>query len=134
MPRLVSLLGKETMQIIFGAGTEGFEELMEDPRVLAAIVANISSGLSEREQNKEDPMAVLKDILATTTAAPLDIGAEEPLQDGGSVYTHFDDHFAGEYMHLFKVVGWVANVNFMKPSRGRLSPRAMAAEAKLPAA
>jgi len=125
IPRLVALFGREVLALLFGlmgdAGVDedAIEALIADPKVLAAIVANVATNIATA-QTKEDPTTVLRDVLRTTRADKVDIGATSPVE--GSVYEWFDSHFSARYAHLMKVVGWVARVNFFGPSLEK-SPR-----------
>jgi hypothetical protein len=107
MPKLVALLGDSLVGLIFATDEKQRDGLMEDPKILAAIVTGIATTAAET-----DGLMVIKDLLRTTEADRVRIGdAEVP----GSVHTHFDLHFAGRYKHLIEVAMWVGQVNFFAP-------------------
>ncbi len=111
-PRLVALLGEQGVALLFGAGAESFGNMMEDPKVVGALVTHIAKGITNAGGQPTD---VLRDIMATCSADKCRMGDTEVQ---ASVFEHFDEHFSGDYMHLLKVVGWIGQINFMKPSRG----------------
>jgi hypothetical protein len=114
MPRLVALLGDKILPLMFEAGVDGIEELFKDPKILAVFISNISERITQRRAEGEaDPTDVLRDIMLKTEADKVRIGTTTVR---GSVYQNFDDHFAGNYTHLLKVVGWLGQVNFVPPS------------------
>lgn len=109
MPRLVALLGDALVGLIFATDEDQRDGLLEDPKILAAVVTGIATTAAESEVGG---LMVIKDLLRTTQADRVAIGdAEVP----GSVHTHFDLHFAGRYKHLVEVAMWVGRVNFFAP-------------------
>ena len=107
LPKLISLLGEEIANLVFATDNKQLEELMNSPDVLIAMVVRISEKVAEN-----DGLLYLKDLLKYTTCEQIKVGdAEIP----GSVYERFDTHFAGEYLHMFKVVSWVARASFASP-------------------
>jgi hypothetical protein len=107
MPKLMALFGEALVGLFFATDDESREALLEDPKVLAAVVSSIAEKAAE-----SNGLLVLKDLLVSTTADKVAVGdAEVP----GSVHTHFDGHFAGRYRHLVEVALWVGQANFFAP-------------------
>ena len=111
-PKLIALFGSNLLGLLLGlAQTEEegeakgkIQALLEDPKVLGAVVAQVAGNAAE-----EDGLLILRDMLATTEADLVKIGdAQVP----GSVHVHFDQHFAGRLKHLFEVCLWVGQLNF----------------------
>ena len=106
MPQLVALLGDSLVGLIFATDEKQRDGLLQDPKVLAALITGIATTAAESEVGG---LLVLRDLLRTTECDQVAIGdAAVP----GSVYTHFDLHFAGRYKHLVEVAMWVGRVNF----------------------
>ena len=105
LPRLISLLGEQVLSL-FIAGRHDIEHLAETPEVLAAMLARIA------DNAKDGGLLVFRDLLRYTEADKVSIG---DTQVPGSVFEHFDEHFAGRYGHLLKVCLWVARVSFSEP-------------------
>jgi hypothetical protein len=127
LPQLIALVGDKLMPIIFATGGEGLDSLREDPAVIGVILANIAAKAAKRQSLGEDPMKVIKDILVSTRCNKVRLG---DVTAEGSVYDHFDEHFAGDYAHMFSVVGWVGGVNFMPASIVKSSTSTPAVEAE----
>ena len=84
-------------------------QVLEDPKILAAVSTGIDTTAAESEVGG---LLVIRDLLRATDCDRVAIGdAEVP----GSVFTHFDLHFAGRYKHLVVVAMWVGRVNFFAP-------------------
>jgi len=107
LPKLLAMLGEEVANLVFATNDEQLDGLMDSPKVLAAMMVKISEKAAEN-----DGLLVLKDLLKYTSCEQVKVGDAEIPQ---SVYDRFDSHFAGEYLHLFKVVGWVARASFGNP-------------------
>jgi len=107
MPQLVALLGDALVGLFFATSEEERGMLIEDPKVLAAVITGIAKTAAET-----DGLLVLRDMLALTSCDRVAVGdAEVP----GSVHAHFDSHFAGRYKHLIEIAMWVGRVNFIEP-------------------
>lgn len=103
LPKLIALFGEPLLKVMFSADEDEKEHMMEEPRVIAAILHGISLNASDGE------LLVLRDLMETTESDQTRMGeAEVP----GNIRMHFDTHFAGRYMHLAKVAKWVGSCNF----------------------
>lgn len=107
LPKLITLLGEEVTNLVFGTDDDQLQELMGNPKVLGAMLVKISERVSE-----VDGLLVLKELLRYTTCEQVKVGEAEI---SASVYDRFDTHFAGDYMHLLQVVQWVARASFANP-------------------
>jgi hypothetical protein len=90
--------------------------LAENPRIIAAMVTAIGETVVSREDDQRakgapvvSPLLILKDLLRKTSADKIQIGETEV---PGDVHKHFDSHFGGRLVHLFKVCFWVGQLNF----------------------
>lgn len=100
LPRLVNLFGPILDGILVGKGENAF-----DPRVLLLVAARAA---------EDDSLPKLcKDLLADMSASEV-----AGLKGGGKVVQHFDMHFAGDYVHLVKVVLFALMHSFKAPTRG----------------
>jgi len=124
--RLSAMVGPDLATVIFASdddGTGGILDLLksvaepgdeEDGSAMLQAMALAAAAIgkaAERAQPGEFA-AFAKALLSRTTADKVTIGdAEGP----GIVATHFDDHFAGRYLHLLEVCIWVARVGFVRP-------------------
>lgn len=107
LPKLLALFGEALVGLFFATEDETRDKLLEDPKVLAAIISSIAEKAAE-----DNGLLVLKDLMASTTADKVRVGeAEVP----ASVHAHFDHHFAGRYRHLMEVALWVGQANFFAP-------------------
>jgi hypothetical protein len=104
LPKLSALLGDAVLRLIL----TGSSEVLRDPGVAAAIFVRVSeragSGLP------------IKDLLKRVKCNAL-----RPIGKPGSVVDGFDDHFAGEYVHLLNVCEFAARHNFLGFTLGSLS-------------
>lgn len=107
LPKLISLLGEDVANLVFATSDDQLEGLMENRKVLSAMMVKIAEKASE-----DDGLLNLKELLKYTTCEKIKVGDAE-ISD--SVYERFDTHFAGDYLHLFKVIGWVARASFANP-------------------
>ena len=107
LPQLIALLGEEVANHDFATNDKQLDGLMDDPKVLGAMMVRISEKAAEN-----DGLLYLKELLKYTACDQVQIG---DAQIQASVYERFDDHFAGKYMHLFHVVTWVARMSFASP-------------------
>ena len=107
LPKLISLLGEDVANLIFTVDDEQIGGLLENPKVLAAMMVKISERAAEN-----NGLLVLKDLLKYTRCSAVRVG-DATLE--ASVWERFDSHFAGDYLHLFKVVSWVARASFGNP-------------------
>lgn len=111
--RVVRILGEAGLQAVAvsnGRNTNWARVLSGgDPRLFAAV-SKLAEGL------EVDP-SLPKDLCTRLKASHIRPAGEE----GGSVAKHFDAHFAGELVHLFKVLAFVLGHNFMGFTLGSLS-------------
>jgi len=107
MPRLADLLGEAGLAIIIGAAQDPAKALEGDATILAPILGNIAARAAEN-----NGLLVIKDLLKYTRCGKIKVGAQEC---DDLVINHFDDHFRGRYMHLFRVAIWVARASFVEP-------------------
>ena len=107
LPKLMNLFGEALTGLFFATDDAERKELFEDPKVIAAAISTIAEKAAA-----SDGLLVLRDLLSSTEADLVRVGeAEVP----GSVFTHFDGHFAGRYRHLIEVALWVGSTNFAAP-------------------
>lgn len=107
LPKLIALFGEPVLKIMFSTDGEERGALLSDPKIMAAVLHAMASNAADT-----DGLLVIKDLFRATSADKVKIGTTE-VDD--SVYTHFDTHFAGRYMHLATVSMWVASCNFAAP-------------------
>lgn len=113
-PKILRLLPKATLKLFFALGGEEGEEeendelaaALEDPEVVATLLSTLAKQVADT-----NGLGVVRELLAHTSCSNIQIGETE---GEGDMNTHFDDHFAGDYTHLFHVAVWVAKVNFGK--------------------
>ena len=92
----------------------GWVGVLSSPAFLMRLVTGAAEGSSEGDLSE-----LLQLLLRKTTATPLQIGAAQGAT--GNVADHFDTHFAGRYMHMLEVAGWVLRLGFAVPSLDDLS-------------
>lgn len=109
LPKLVSLVGENGMTLLMATSEEGQASLMANKEVTAALMA----GIAERAE-ENNGLLVLKELLQTTVCEKgIEIGSNKITGNVGG--EHFDDHFAGRYMHLIRVAIWVGRASFGQP-------------------
>jgi len=108
LPKLMALLGDSVVSLIFGVEESQLDKLFSDPKIVGAVIVDVAKRASEG-----DGVLVLRDLLKYTDCDQVDIGAAAPVK--GSVHEWFDNHFAGDYLHMLNVCVWVARVSFGKP-------------------
>lgn len=120
LPKLVALVGEDLVKI----GAMGkLEDVLGRPDVIAALIANIA----ERAVSS-DLHGIVRQLFSRLKANRLrTVGGA----DGGPVLPAFDEHFSGEYMHLFRVIAFVVKHNFAGFTLGARSP--LSSEAPQPA-
>lgn len=107
MPKVVSLVGQTLMSLFFAADEDKRLAMLSNPKIVGGIINQIATNAAE-----DDGLLVVKDLLKKTKCDQVAIGdARVP----GSVYDHFDIHFAARYKHLAEVAMWVGRVNFLAP-------------------
>lgn len=109
LPRLINLIGEKAGALFFGASSAELASLTEDPQIVAALLAGIAKNAAE---DKHGGWLIAKDLVRYTKADKIRIGDNDV---PGSVYDHFDSHFAGRYDHLLNVCMWVAQASFSRP-------------------
>ena len=107
MRQIASLVSDEALTLVLGVDPAKLDGLAKN----AALLATIFRGAAERAAPGEFSSMVTS-ILSETTSEQLRLGEAH---GAGSVATHFDDHFAGRYEHMFEVVTWVLRVGFGEP-------------------
>lgn len=100
LPRVVRAVGERALRVIFSQ-----PELLEDPDVAEALIGRIA-------ESDDLPFVELFARLKCNKLR----GNGQP----GNVVTHFDEHFRGEYLHLFKVAEFVLRHNFLGFTLGSL--------------
>lgn len=108
MPRVLSLLSPNVAKILFGTNEAEKTALVADPAIMASIAIDIA-----REAAKTDGLLVLRDLMEHTVCENGRVGDVDMEID---VRERFGDHFACDYLHMFKVALWVARVSFARPS------------------
>ena len=104
LPKLIQLMGEEGIQLFLATTEEQKDSLMGDAEVVGALVSHIASNAAEN-----DGLLVVKRLLQRTTCDKIKIG-DNFIE--GKVTDHFDDHFAGKYLHLLNVCIWVGRASF----------------------
>jgi hypothetical protein len=107
LPKLVDLVGETGLALLMSTGEDEKTSLMANPEVNAALLSTVASRAAEN-----DGLLVLRELMKRTKCNAIAIGEAKI---DGSVYEHFDDHFAGRYMHLINVALWVGRVSFGAP-------------------
>jgi hypothetical protein len=108
-PKLISLFGEDVLSLFAATSDDDkAERLLERPEVLGAVLTN----MAERATDSDDGWLVLKELMRYTKSDRVRIGEVE---GPGSVYDHFDTHFAGRYQHLLQVAMWAAMAGFGGP-------------------
>jgi len=106
MARTTKVLGEHGLRALVGLKAKSLAEnapnfvLQAKPQIFPAAV-QLAYGLAE-------DIPLLKDLCENLKCAEL-----RPTGSAGAVKKVFDSHFAGEYPHLFKVLGFVLAHNFV---------------------
>ncbi len=108
MPKIITLFGEKILALFVSTDEKQAEGLLKNPKVVAAMLVE----MAEKAGESEDGWLVMKDLMKYTTCDKVQVGAVE---GEGSVFKHFDDHFAGDYQHLLQVAMWVTHAGFTKP-------------------
>ena len=108
LPKLIVLFGEPILKLVLSTTNKEQEHMLEDPKILAALLTNVATKASE-----DSGLLVLRDLMQGVTCDQLRLSEEAIIV--GDVYSHFDTHFAGRYMHLVEVAMWVAKLNFTGP-------------------
>lgn len=85
-----------------------FETLFANMPLMASMVTKAT-----HKVGPEEGAAIMRDVMRNTTCDQIDIGTVSPIS--GSVFEHFDEHFAGRYYHMMKVWWWVVRLGFAGP-------------------
>lgn len=112
LPRIISLLGEEVANLVFSVDDDGMSVLMGDGKVRAAIMVKIAERAEEN-----DGLLVLRDLMKYTTFVREheEKGAPAPVEVPTPLLDIFDEHFAGDYLHLLNVAMWVGRASFGNP-------------------
>jgi hypothetical protein len=95
LPRVVSLLGPALMRVVVAG------ESVDQTEFLLAVVA-----VAERAM-RDGLVGLMRQL-----CDKLQCSAVRPVNQPGSIGPAFDQHFAGEYGHLFRVLWFVLVHNF----------------------
>lgn len=87
---------------------ESLELLFENAEVISIAMGKVAHKAAEN-----DSLLVVKDLLESTRCLDGKVG--DNAVEVSLAGSHFDEHFAGRYMHLMRVVIWVFKVNFIAP-------------------
>lgn len=94
-------------EALLAVDVENVESALANPALMLDLVLSAAKSVSP-----EEFVDTLKTLIVHVTADKVSIGdAVVP----GSVFDHFDTHFAGRYDHLLDVVVWAARAGFIKP-------------------
>lgn len=107
LPKLIALLGEDIANLVFATSEGQLDQLMNNPAVLTKMIVSIAEKAAQT-----DGLLVLHDLMKYVNCDQVKVGDAVV---SASVYTKFNDHFAGDYLHMFKVVSWVARISFAKP-------------------
>lgn len=102
-PRVISLLGPGLARLLAAADSD---EIPVDKLAAALVI------VAERAM-RDGLVPLALDLLARTQCAAFRGGGDGPI-----TADRFDDHFAGEYLHLIKVCALVLAHNFRGPTVG----------------
>lgn len=100
-------INETVLGALVAAEDEELGSIMTNPKFLISLFVGIAKASAPGEFS-----AWVQSLLEHTKADKCRMGGEEK---NGSVYTHFDEHFAGRYMHLLSVATWVFRVGFAGP-------------------
>lgn len=106
-PRVIALFGKDILELFMATDEEQTEELLGMPSVTAAMLASMAETASKDREG--GGWLVMRELMRYVTADKVRIGEAEV---DGSVFEHFDLHFAGRYQHLLEVAMWAARAGF----------------------
>ena len=109
LPRLLALLGDDVARLVFAVGDEDQAKIFADPQLLAGILVRVSERAAEN-----DGLLLVRDCFRHTTCTNSKIGELEASVDLGKIH-FFDQHFAGQYAHLFEVFAWIVRLSFGGP-------------------
>lgn len=106
--KLARLVDASTVgEALLAVDVENVEGALANPALMLDMVLSAANSVSP-----EEFVSTIKSLITHVTADKVSIGdAIVP----GSVYTHFDTHFAGRYAHMLDVVVWAARAGFTKP-------------------
>jgi len=107
LPKMLSLLGEEVANLIFGLEDADLDGLLEDAKIVTQMIIRISERAAET-----DGLLVLRDLMRYTECDKVKVGDAEVR---ASVHERFDSHFAGDYGHLIRVAVWVGRASFANP-------------------
>ena len=107
LPKMLALLGEEVANLVFGLEDTDLETLMDDRKVVSAMLVRISERAAEN-----DGLLILRDLMRYTECDKVRVGDADVR---ASVHERFDEHFAGEYGHLIRVAVWVGRASFANP-------------------
>lgn len=107
LPKLMALLGEEVANLVFGTNKEELAQLMSEPKIITQLMIRVSERAADN-----DGLLLLRDLMKYTECDKIKVGDADVR---GSVYERFDTHFAADYIHLLKVVAWVARASFANP-------------------
>lgn len=94
-------------EALLGADVSNVEGTLSNPALMLDLILSAAKAVSP-----EELVSTIKTLLTHVEADKVTIGdAVVP----GSVYEHFDTHFAGRYDHMLDVVVWAARAGFTKP-------------------
>ncbi len=122
MSKCIATFGGALVELFVGQARDNVDPaegedagLSLTPELMVGAMAHVSGKLADIEaKTGKTPLLVVKDLLKYTTCANLNMDGTEHV--GGNVADNFDDHFAGNLMHLAEVAIWVGTVNFTAPS------------------
>lgn len=108
LPRIIRLAGEKAMTLLMGVQSSDVDALLSEGEVMAALLV----GMAERASDDQEGWGLARQVMRYTTADKVRIGDSEI---PGSVFEHFDTHFAARYQHMFEVCVWAARVGFGGP-------------------
>lgn len=109
MPKILSLMSPSLAGLLFVTNEEQRKKLAENRDVLVASALEIASKAAEN-----DGLTVIRDLLKYTRCLNGTVGDAKGTIEY-SCFEKFNEHFAGDYIHLFKVGWWVGRVSFTNP-------------------
>jgi hypothetical protein len=113
LARVIQVTGETGLQLLIKSQVgDLMNAAMALPSATASALVRVAAGLSE------DP-GLMRDILGPVKCGALRIGGDAKVE--GVLADHFDSHFAGEYLHLAKVLAFVLGHNFLGFTLGFLS-------------
>lgn len=115
-PTVGVLLGEQTFSVMMGlpfdgATEEGVSDMGQQPSVMATVAATILANAAKVEGGL---VPACKALLKNVRCSEYRLG--DTKVEGGPVWLHINEHFAGKIGELIQVIWWVLAANFFDTS------------------